>query len=76
MEKRYELKVSSFYLREEYINATVDIASSQMPIISIFSVQVSLERQDGASLSDYEKQAKDKAVSIIQKVANELMPTA
>ena len=76
MENSYELVVSYISPEDEYVGAHVNVVHRQIALLTLFSVNVSLERQNGLSLSDYEVLAKKKAASFIQEVAAELMIVA
>lgn len=76
MGNQYELIVQSILLGLEVVDVTVGVVLRQMPSFPIFTIQVSVERNKGDLLSEYESLAKSKATIAIQSVACELAQVA
>lgn len=76
MTKQYKLVVQCISLRDNYVDVTVDIVLCQLSGMSLFSIQVTLERNAKDVMLDYEILAKEKAAATILDVSIELMQTA
>lgn len=76
MTKQYKLVIQCISLRDNYVDVTVDIVLCQLSGMSLFSIQVTLERNAKDVMLDYEILAKEKAAATILDVSIELMQTA
>lgn len=72
----YGLKVKSLYLVNETVSVGLDVYSSRMPSLILFSMNIDVERKGDASLSSYELVAIEKAASLIRDIADNLGATA
>ncbi|HDL6742476.1 TPA: DUF1327 domain-containing protein [Yersinia enterocolitica] len=76
MTRQYKLVVQCISLRDNYVDVTVDIVLCQLSGMSLFSIQITLERNAKDVMLDYEILAKEKAAATILDVSRELMQTA
>ncbi|WP_368894830.1 hypothetical protein, partial [Morganella morganii] len=53
------------------VTAYVDVKDSMLPLMSIFSLQVTMERNDELSLGQYESAAIRQAKALITAIAKE-----
>lgn len=73
---KYALVAQGIHLEGEHVNVCVSATSSLGVSNQIFSVEITLDRQDSYSLAQYEALAIKKAATLIRHMATELDVTA
>lgn len=72
----YELTVKSLYLAVETVTVGLEVYSSRMSSVPLFSIEIDVDRKGDASLASYELVAKRKAASLIRDIAGKMSVTA
>ncbi|CAM4403363.1 TPA: DUF1327 domain-containing protein [Citrobacter freundii] len=73
---KYDLTVKSLYLAGQSVSVVLEVHSSRMTTVPLFSMDIEVERKKDASLSYYESEAIKKAASLIHNIADKLSVTA
>lgn len=72
MKNIYGLEVQHMIPKEERVDVCIAVVYKQMPGVTIFNLTVSLEKTDDQTMLHYERDALDKAASVISEISTDL----
>ncbi|WP_318386397.1 DUF1327 domain-containing protein [Enterobacter sp.] len=76
MVKKYALEVQYIAPKQDRVDVTIAVVYAQFTGITVFTVQLSIERNEVQPLSYYEEEALIKAALLINSIADELKEAA